>query len=344
MSKPLSILLGLLFIISGSAGCLESSDNSSNAEPESITSLEDVYSHVSQCENTVIENGTGADFDTNFREIGNIVIDEGNSSSMFKSYYSVYSENASKSNQTFIALSYSMDGISWEKHPTPVISRPLEDPYVLKHEGVFHLFAEDKLDLPFRNIRKYHSFDGVNWNDDGDVLDVEVGGTPSGWESQDVSSPVVWIESDLWHMLYEGRGNGGGKIGHATSNDGLNWTRNPSNPIFGNGTFDSWDDLQVVPDDIIIVNGTYYFIYHGYSNLTKPYWKVGIAKSEELDTWTRVYDEPLADVNTLMVIEHNDKYLFYFTGDKNENSPTSHVGGICTFMIDVFEPSTNQLG
>jgi hypothetical protein len=341
MSKPLSILLGLLFIISGSSGCLESLDNSSNTEPESITSLEDVYSHVLQCENTIIENGTGADFDTNFREIGNIVIDEGNSSSMFKSYYSVYSENASKSNQTFIALAYSMDSISWEKHPIPVISRSLEDPYVIKHEGVFHLFAEDKLDLPFRNIRKYHSFDGINWNDDGDILDVEVGGTPSGWESQDVSSPVVWIESDLWHMLYEGRGNGGGKIGHATSNDGVNWTRNPSNPIFGNGTFDSWDDLEVVPDDLIVVNGTYYFIYHGYSNLTKPHWKVGIAKSEDLDAWARVYDEPLADVNTLMVIEHNDKYLFYFTGDKKDNSPTSHVGGICTFMIDEFEQPTN---
>ena len=56
MSKPLSILLGLLFIISGSSGCLESLDNSSNTEPESITSLEDVYSHVLQCENTIIEN------------------------------------------------------------------------------------------------------------------------------------------------------------------------------------------------------------------------------------------------------------------------------------------------
>ena len=154
MSKPLSILLGLLFIISGSSGCLKSSDNSSNTESEIITSLGDVYSHVLQCENMVIENGTGSDFDTNFREIGNIVIDENNSSSMFKSYYSVYSENASQSNQTYIGLAYSMDGIIWEKHPVPVISRPLEDPYVVKHEGVFHLFAEDKLDLPFRNIRK----------------------------------------------------------------------------------------------------------------------------------------------------------------------------------------------
>ena len=67
MSKPLSILLGLLFIISGSSGCLKSSDNSSNTESEIITSLKDVYLHVLQCENIVIENGTGSDFDTNFR-------------------------------------------------------------------------------------------------------------------------------------------------------------------------------------------------------------------------------------------------------------------------------------
>ncbi len=343
MSKPLSILLGLIFIISGCSGCLESTDNSSSTESESITSLENVYSQVLECENIVIENGTEDDFDVNLREIGNIVIDEDNSSSMYKIYYSVYSANASTNNQTFVALAYSMDGISWEKHPKPVISRPLEDPYVIKHEGVFHLFAEDKLDQPFRNIRKYHSFDGINWNDDGDVLDVKVGGTLSGWESQDVSSPVVWIESDLWHMLYEGRGNGGGKIGHATSNDGVNWTRNLSNPVFGNGTSDTWDDLQVVPDDLIVVNGTYYFIYHGYSNLTKPYWQVGIAKTQNLDAWVRIYDEPLANVDTLMVIKHNDGYMFYFTGDRinKGNSPTSHIGGICTFMIDEFEQPTN---
>jgi predicted GH43/DUF377 family glycosyl hydrolase len=334
MSKHLSLILILLFVTSSFAGCLGNSEEPDIVESSLNTVLEGA---VSECNNTIIKNGTGTDFDVNFREIGNTLIDEENSSERYKLYYSAYSKNALKSNQTYIGYSYSEDGINWEKYHSEIISRPLEDPYVIKHEGIYHLFAEDKLDQPFRNIRKYHSYDGINWIDDGDVLDIEVGGEPSGWESKDVSSPVVWIESDMWHMLYEGRGNGGGKIGHATSNDGINWTRDLTNPIFGPGMSGSWDELQIVPDDLIIINGTYYLFYHGYSNLTYPFFKGGIAKSENLNEWSRLIDEPFADVNTLMANKVDENYLFYFTGDTRENSPTAHIRGICSFEVDEFE-------
>ena len=335
MSKFLTVMLVILFAISPLAGCLDNSDESEVIVKKPLeTVLEDA---ILVCNNTIIENGIGADFDVNYREIGNTLIDENTPSERYKLYYSAYSKNASKSNQTYIGYSYSEDGLNWQKYPSKIISRPLEDPYVVKHEGIYHLFAEDKLDQPFRNIRKYHSIDGINWIDDGDVLDIEVGGDPYGWESKDVSSPVVWIESGIWHIFYEGRGDGGGKIGHATSNDGINWTRDLLNPVFGKGIPGSWDELQVAPDDLIIINETYYLFYHGYSNLTKPSYKSGIAKSENLKDWFRLIDKPFSDINTLMLNKVSEDYLFYFTGENSENSSSADIDGICSFKVDEFE-------
>ena len=117
--------------------------------------------------------------------------------------------------------------------------------------GCSNLYAEDKADTPFRNIRRWHGLDFTNWVDDGVILRPRWW---SWWESQDVSSPVVWREEQTWYMLYEGRGgrkniityfsvlwhglltgtifNPGGKIGFATSADGIRWVRHQLNPVF----------------------------------------------------------------------------------------------------------------
>jgi hypothetical protein len=328
--------LSLIILLLPLSGCFAENDEEATEFTQEFSGIYDIDSLVLECRNTIISNGSNEDFDANFREIGNMVVDDSESQSKYKIYYSAYPDNASVTNdgiQTYIGYSYSDDGKNWIKHPNSIISRPLEDPYVVFHDGIYHLFAEDKFDVPFRNIRKYSSFDGANWSDDGDIFDVIPGGEPIGWESQDVSSPIVWIEDQDWYMLYEGRGNGGGKIGLARSIDGFNWTRESPIPVFGNGTPGSWDDLQVVPDDLLIIQDEYYMIYHGYSNLTAPYWMVGIAVSKDLHTWDRILERPLAEVNTLMVTK-TDNFHFHFTGDKNQLSPTEDISGICAFEIE----------
>jgi len=339
IKKKLAIILIFVIMVPPLQGCLGSnkSDESINLEVE-VTGIMEIYEQIIPCSNTIILNGTENDFDTNFREIGNIITIEKDGILTYEMYYTVYSGHAYIGNQTYIGHSYSSNGVEWLKHEEFIINRPLEDPYVIYENGVYHLFAEDKLDLPFRNIRKYHSTDGLIWIDDGDIFDITSGGTPNGWENQDVSSPVAWIEGNgTWYMLYEGRGmSHRGNIGLAYSYDGYNWTRiNENNtPVFTNGSIYSWDESGVVPDDLLKINDEYYMLYHGYSVNLGGQWKMGVAKTKNFEDWSRFRANPIADINTLMFTNISDSYLYHFTGDKKSNSNTKHIEGICTFEID----------
>lgn len=75
-----------------------------------------------------------------------------------------------------------------------------------------------------------YSTDGILWKGYGRVL---VRGGSGTWDSTHVSYGSVVKIDDTWHLWYSG---GDGRvhdgIGHATSSDGINWQRDPSNPIF----------------------------------------------------------------------------------------------------------------
>jgi len=170
--------------------------------------------------NPVIPTGAVGEWDEVMREIGNVLYDaaDPDPTKRYKTWYTGYCPPWA-TNTVYVGYAYSPDGMTWTK-AGQILERPLEDPYVMLHDGVYYLYVEDKEDVPFRNIRRYHSVDCVNWLDDGDVFDVQENGP--AWESGDVSSPVVWIEGDTWYLLYEGRGSAtGGQIGLAWSSDGL---------------------------------------------------------------------------------------------------------------------------
>ena len=240
------------------------------------------------------------DWDQVMREIGNVIYDEldPDPARRYKLLYSGYTEPYAENN-VYAGWAYSPDGFTWTKGGK-VVSRALEDPYVVICDGTYYLFAEDKEDVPFRNMRRFHSADFVNWVDDGDTLDIQSGGWPPDWEAKDVSSPVVWIEDGVWYLLYEGRGGGyNGKIGLATSSDGLNWVRDPANPVV-DAELGAWDSGNIVPDDIVKRSGVYYLIYHGYGYTEKSGFWCGIATSTDLHHWTRYAQNPFSNFDTVM--------------------------------------------
>jgi hypothetical protein len=197
---------------------------------------------------------TGDWDDGGLREFGNLLEDPSDTGKEYKMAYSGYTGTQIGTN-VFVGAAYSSDGITWTKYDSasPIIARASEDPYIVKSGIIYYLYAEDKADNPFRNIRLYTSTDFATWTDQGDVLDI---GDPGSWEDTDVSSPVVWIDGSTWHMLYEGRSSTQrGAIGHATSSDGLSWVKDPLNPIFVATNSEwgyagvSWCDA-LVPDQI----------------------------------------------------------------------------------------------
>ena len=224
--------------------------------------------------NPVIPCGAVSEWDEYIREIGNVLYEPGDVGKEYKIFYSGYIPPYVQ-DEVYVGYAYSSDGKIWTK-AGKVITRSLEDPWVINVGDIYYLYAEDK-EGGGTEIRKYHSADCEIWTDDGVVLS-PVGAT---WESQDVDSPIVWKEGDTWYMLYEGRASGQeGAVGLATSTDGADWTREETNPVF-EGTNITWA-THLSPDCITKIGSTYYLAYHGYDGAA---WRVGLATSTDLLEW-----------------------------------------------------------
>ena len=164
-----------------------------------------------------------------------------------------------------IGLATSSDGIHWEKHPTPVLvpefewEQPfqrmgvengkeitfwaggLEEPSVIwdEDEGLFKMWYAAKFydefavfDRAFVGFRIGYatSKDGVNWTKHPEpvFLPTRASGT---------FDPVVVSHTNVikdpqfgYHLFYAG-GGAIDSIGHAFSPDGINWQRDPANPV-----------------------------------------------------------------------------------------------------------------
>ncbi|MBU0761017.1 MAG: hypothetical protein KJ600_06665 [Nanoarchaeota archaeon] len=267
----------------------------------------------------------------------------------FKLFYTGFNGTYVGTN-TYIGCAYSGDGVTWTKYGKIIEDRALEDPYVVKHNGYYFLYAEDKEDVPFRNIRGYNATDFTNWTDMGDVLDI---GT--GWESQDISSPAVLIEDGVLYMMYEGRDSDstnpfrGGQIGLANSTDGVVWSKNANNPVMsGTGNQSNWDANSTVPDDIISNGSGYFMLYHGVSD-TYGFW-AGMVNSTNLINWSRHGTSPISFRDTAMFVYNNSDYLFTYESGNNIilaypwriDSPKLYVDGSEELFYLTYEDSRGR--
>jgi len=202
------------------------------------------------------------------------------------------------SNAYSIGLATSDDGITWRKHGPPVLEAagywempkcsnpknpqtcrdggPLE-PSVLydAKEGLYKMWyaaVGEKNYLSFR-IGYATSKDGISWTRQPEpVLD---GGGPGTWDETWVShTEVIRDPKAGYHLFYfstplsevcEGCEMQPGMIGHAYSVDGIQWIRNPKNPILSprKGKWDAW---TVGGPSVILHQGKFWLWYHGFES------------------------------------------------------------------------------
>jgi len=126
----------------------------------------------------------------------------------------------------------------------------------------------DATDLNFEEIGLGYSSDGRNWNLYGKVLprgnDGPHGNTDD-WDSCYASfGTVIKEDGGKWHMWYSGGTSGVNHgIGHATSTDGLTWTRDANNPIFHKDDGVSWRAERSYCPMVIEVDGVYKMWFSG---------------------------------------------------------------------------------
>jgi hypothetical protein len=87
-------------------------------------------------------------------------------------------------------------------------------------------------------IGRARGADGINWTNDGMMLDVgrveqATNGTAQLWDDRLSSFPGVWRDGNTWYLVYEGAGEdiafSPGDIGLATSTDGKTFRKHLKN-------------------------------------------------------------------------------------------------------------------
>ena len=151
------------------------------------------------------------------------------------------------------------------------------------------------------------------------VLDL---GESGEWDDEDVTDPTVLIDGEgTYHMWYAGSDGDTWAIGHATSEDGLNWTKDESNPVL-EPSASGWDDEDVTgPTVLIDGEGTYHMWYEGNNE------EIGYAESENGTTWSKDENNPVFQptgsgwenqrVEDPSVLLDDGTYYMWYSGKKS---------------------------
>jgi predicted GH43/DUF377 family glycosyl hydrolase len=136
--------------------------------------------------------------------------------------------------------------------------------------------------------------DGVTWTKSisNPVLDV---GAQGEWDAEQLESPFVIKESPAsYKMWYSGHdADGIWHIGYATSSDGINWVKHPSNPVLDSGQ-DNWNNVYVHGPSILYEDSLYKMWLHTVGDDGSgptPY--MAYATSTNGITWTLAITNPL---------------------------------------------------
>ena len=246
--------------------------------------------------------GTGSSYDANDRTDPCVVSNE--ASSAYYMFYGCYGGGGIY--PYAIAQASSTDGITWgesSKYTTgPVLSKSgtggdwdderVQDPCVIFENGTYKMW--------------YSGYDGAKWQI-GYATSTSTGGA-GGW-TKSALNPVlkngvtgVWDESNVkmpwvvrvgltYHMWYVGSSSSGGThIGHATSINGVSWTRDTANPVLMTAPLVDWEKSRVEQPCVLYKNGVYTMFYTGVKSSN---YEVGKATSTDGSAWTRDPSGPI---------------------------------------------------
>jgi hypothetical protein len=111
------------------------------------------------------------------------------------------------------------------------------------------------------------------------------------WDDFKVLAGPVLKNGPLYEMYYSGNDGTNFRLGVAYSTDGLDWVKNPSNPILEVGSTGSWDELHAYFPSVIIKNHVRRIWYSGV-NAGDQYFQTGYA--EYYSPWSCGKDMPTA--------------------------------------------------
>jgi len=173
-------------------------------------------------------------------------------------------------------------------------------------------------------IAESHDLD--NWNKVADLL-------PAGpYEKKGLAAPAALVLGKTIHLFYQTYGNGPkDAICHAWSEDGIHFTRNPTNPIFS--PTGSWNCGRAIDAEVIQYKGKY-LLYCATRDPAMKIQKLVVASSPldggfVRDSWTQLGAESILKpelpwekkcIEAPAICEHNGRLYMFYAGAYN-NQP-----------------------
>ena len=197
-----------------------------------------------------------------------------------------------------IGYASSADGITWTKETgNPILvhepygewnEQTVYEPSVVFDGLIFHMWytsSDDPL-LP-GPIFIHHaiSSDGLIWSKDTLNNPVLSPGSNGSWDDVWIDSHCIIYVDSIYHMWYAGTANGTYvRIGHATSSNGVTWTKDPDNPVLNLGALSSWDYPRVEAPNVVFDGNMYHMWYSGGNHSD---WRIGYATSQDGSVWAK---------------------------------------------------------
>jgi acetyl esterase/lipase len=150
--------------------------------------------------------------------------------------------------------------------------------YASEHNEVSPLSKQlQKLNLPSGRWVKYHQNPVISTGPEG------------SWDAGALGSMTVLKVGDTFHLYYEAWGVRSEKewdaaeyeslqIGHATSTDGIHWTKDPHNPVLPRGAQGQWDRTGTWDPFVIYEDGLFKMWYGGGGGGKPCDWAFAVSK------------------------------------------------------------------
>ena len=178
-------------------------------------------------------------------------------------------------------------GSGWVKDDgNPVLGGDLGtvfDVSVLKEGDIFRMWFSWR---PEASVALVESRDGIHW---GEAVIVLGPNQESGWEER-INRPIVIQQRDGYHMWYTGQTKENSYIGHATSPNGVTWTRASKRPALSPDQ--PWEKNAVmVPHVLWDAKKEVYKMWYSGGDQYEPD-AIGYAESSDGQMWIK-WPEPI---------------------------------------------------
>jgi predicted GH43/DUF377 family glycosyl hydrolase len=279
----------------------------------------------------ILDRGSSGHWDSAGVAHPTVIIDQSEPLHKFKMWFSGWNGVNWR-----IGYAYSMDGIIWTKHPAAVLdsgsshweSIHVYYPSVLKENSVYRMWYSGN----GQKIGYAESSDGLSWSRTSlnPVLDA---GSSREWDGGGVAVPMVIKDGSIYRMWYEGA-SPRWRLGYAESEDGLNFTKTPLNPVLDLGLPGTWEDNLVDEAAVIKDGSSYKMWYSGHDGLS---YRIGYASAAYGSRFIKQPSNPVLDtgpagswessrVDFPFIRHEGGLYKMWYMGAPGPGAENSQIG------------------